>query len=74
MMEERVYKDIPSITKEQTVEELSPGMREYPFVYKGMDMNAYWEEREYYESNWPLVKSGKYKPLWVQRGEVHERL
>ncbi|WP_026655329.1 hypothetical protein [Butyrivibrio sp. AE3003] len=61
-------------TKEvQTVEQLDPIMLEYPFIYKGMTIDAYHEEKKYYGEHWSEVHAGTYKPLWKQRGEEHER-
>ena len=74
MADNRKFEDIPKITKEKTIEDLIPSMLDYPFIYKGMTTEVYWQEREYYESNWPLVKSGNYRPLWVQNGEEHEKI
>ena len=57
----------------KTIESLDPRMWEYPFVYKGMTIEAYTEEKDYYGRNWKSVHDGKYMPLWKQRGENHER-
>ena len=57
----------------KTVEQLEPIMLEYPFLYKGMTIDAYHEEKDYYGEHWSEVHAGTYKPLWKQRGEVHEK-
>ena len=57
----------------KTVEDLDPRLREYPFVYKGMTIEEYDKEKEYYGKHWSEVHEGKYKPLWVQRGEKHRQ-
>lgn len=57
----------------KTIEQLDPIMLEYPFLYKGMTIDAYNEEKQYYGDHWSDVHKGKYTPLWKQRGERHDR-
>lgn len=56
----------------KTVEQLPPTYWEYPFLYKGMSIEEYEKEREYHGTHMKEVHSGVYKPLWKQRGEVHD--
>lgn len=57
----------------KTVEDLDSRYVEYPFVYSGMTIEAYNEEKEYYGKHWAEVRKGTYSPLWKQRGEKHEK-
>ena len=36
-------------------------------------VEEYDKEKEYYGKHWSEVHEGKYKPLWVQRGEKHRQ-
>lgn len=56
----------------KTVEDLMPIMLDYPFVYKGMTIEKYEEEKAYWGKHLDDFRNGSYKPLWVQNGEQHE--
>ena len=62
----------PSDYKEyNSVDDMPTGLKEYPFVYDGMSIEKYCEERNYYATHWSDVLSGKYIPIWKQNGEKH---
>ena len=70
---DKVYEDVIAdmLSKGyRTVEDLPAVAPNYPFLYKGMPIREYWIERLYYSAK---MKDLSYRPLWVQRGEVHEK-
>lgn len=70
---DQVYIDIIDEMKNQginVVEDLPYISLEYPFLYKGMTIDEYWRERAYYSTQ---IKNPDYRPLWKQRGEVHDK-
>lgn len=74
---DKIHEDIVDLQIERgikTVEDLSFGDLEFPFIYKGMLIRDYWIERVYYAKHLDDVHNLTYKPLWQQRGEKRERL
>ena len=53
-----------------TIDNWDARLLEYPFVYKGMTEEAYFEEKKYYGENFDKVMSGEYMPLWKQRAGI----
>lgn len=47
------------------------GMKEFPFYHKGMTLEEFEEEREYFYRGLPWPKG--YEPLWKQRERQKEQ-
>ncbi len=52
---------------EENTEWASYSLKEAPYWRKGMTVEEYEVEREYYYKHIEDVKEGKYKPLWKQK-------
>lgn len=58
----------------KTIEDMdSFSLNGYPFLYSGMTVEQFEEERTYFWQNWQDYKNDRYEPLWKQRGEEHEK-
>lgn len=51
----------------ETIDKWNPIMLEYPFVRKGMTVDEYEAEKEYYGKHLKEVRDGTYLPLWKQK-------
>lgn len=50
-----------------TIDNYNPRALEYPFVRKGMSVEEYEKERDYWGTHLKEVKEGTYVPLWKQK-------
>lgn len=42
-------------------------LNQYPFVFEGMTVREYLEEKKYYLNHYKEVRNLTYKPLWKQK-------
>ena len=53
--------------QQSTIDDWDARLLEYPFVYKGMTVEEYEKEKEYWGKHLEDVKNGTYSPLWKQK-------